>query len=451
MVRSCTCNALNAFCKRHGKHQPPFTGRFDEDAIKRVAAAVSLEYTPALKEYYDSWMDKWPAGKQVAIKRSIEFDPVSYGKVTSFIKREVAHEPPSRARLIQGSPNLATQARMGPEHRCFQKALCSVFNLDGYELFPDIFVTVGSGFRASQLADWLSNKWDSGYRIWERDGKSWDSCMRKQHHDLKISVMRECSAEMAASVDSAFKVTGLVRRRDKGTPFRYILDGTVKSGHNDTTSGNSLINAFISAQAMRDCGLKGHVIVAGDDLCSIITSDFDENLMCEAEKVYGITPKGRKFTEPTSATFISACWIATSPGRYSFVPLLGRLLCRLWWTTKPPLAKHYSSYMHGIVCGLKPSVGNLPMYKEYLEAHDFAGVKPMTVDKFRHSEYDEQSSDYEFALEALSKRYSLTPTQIRSFCGFLTSQKCEPVFVRHPVADVIINCDTADIEDRPMP
>jgi len=436
-----------ALAKRHGVTQPAI--EIELEHSEHFADALYTSYCALDLDYYEQWLSKWPLSKQVAIEHSLTHDFPAPEKVKSFVKREVNLDPPKRPRLIQGYSNLATQESFGREFTVFQKALADVAHR--YEIYPGITITMASGMNGKAIADWMSasiGACSNRPHFYERDGKNWDATMQRSHHLAKLAYMRRCNPKLADFVESCFKVRGSMA--GSSGFFKYKLNGTVKSGYNDTTSGNSLVNMLICAQALRAAGLRGHILVAGDDAIIVIDGDFDCQKLISIEVQFGIVPKARKLFEVSDVSFISGHWIPQPNDRFIFVPFLGRLLCKLWWTVRPPPAKQLAAYRHSIVSGIKSLVGDIPIYKEFLNIHDHVDAKTVYIRKWHYSPFSDLSQviDLDYTTEQMCLRYGVPRAELIAFADYIGTLSGEPGFVRHPVADRIIAVDTASLEDR---
>lgn len=445
VCRSCCCNALNAFANRHGARQPKI--KLDLPRHAGLEQEIRKWYVDLEEKYYDSWLDKWPASKRASILHSLEFDECMPGRVSAFVKREGAHAPLKKARLIQAYATLATQERFAREFSVFQKALGAALPLDGFEFYPGIVGTFCSGYSGAEIGAWLTEA-TAAFRhpfFYERDGKNWDSTMQRAHHDFKSSVMRACDPRLADFADSCHTVRGSFGFGAHS--FRYSLNGTVKSGHNDTTSGNSLLNAYITARALLACGLRGRFIVAGDDMLAVIDGDFSVDDMLSAERALGIVPEARKFARPEDTSFISGIFLlSATDGTLGFFPSLGRLLTRLWWTTREVPPRQRRDYCYSVACGLEPSVGHLPVYRELLAPALTRGGRRVDTGKMKHSAHSvRQAGDFDASLAA---RYGISVVELHEFAAFVLSAGTGPSFLVHPLYDVIQAKDLSDIADR---
>lgn len=445
VVRSCICNAHNALVLRHGVPQPPITAELLEPT-EAILRNFELSYMD-MHEHFSGWLSKWSATKQRAILDSIARDELALGQLTPFVKRETAHKEPTKGRLIQGYRNMRTQALFGPEFTCVQKALCAVFNLAGCEVAPGIRLTIASGFNADELGQWMTNclaEYSSPV-FYERDGKAWDATMQKPHHDFKQIFNRRVCEPLADFVDANFKCRATLHSTT-GT-LRYTLVGTVKSGHNDTTSGNSIVNGYICASAMAKLGLKGHAIVAGDDLLACIDGEFDLSSLLKAEASYGIRPEGAKFRSPLDVTFISACWLPDGHGGHLFVPLLGRLMARLWWTVNPPGRRHLDVYRHSVASGLLAAVRGIPLYDDYVRAGDRTADRIIAFHKHVRERAD-RVIDPAAVSRALRDKYELTVAEFDHLRTLLRTVG-DAVIISDPVASRVMHRDLCDIDVRP--
>lgn len=445
VCRSCSCNAIHALVKRHGVVQPVVSRRLTLDPALRAAIRQAADSLDA--SVYERYYDRFTRTQRHQVELSVEHDKLLPGVVKAFVKREVGLDPPKKARLIQGYPNDRTKVEVAPEFVLFQKAIVSVCKF--YELHPGVTITIASGFSGPDLADWMVDATSRCVRPFflERDGSAWDATMQRMHHDTKLFYMRVVSPRLCEFVESGFTVKGSVSSSSGW--LNYKLFGTVKSGHNDTTSGNSLINALICADALRAISARGHVIVAGDDALIVVDGDFDLDGYVAVERELGIVPKARKFDCVEDVSFISGVWIPAGAS-YIFAPMLGRLLAKLWWTVTPPAAKDFENYRHSVVSGIRPSVGHLPLYREFLDLHDFTRAKIIAIDKWKFSPYlaDQPTVESDVVLGYFARRYHLSHRELSAFCDFLTRLPAVPSFVAHPVSDVILRRDLADLADR---
>jgi len=259
-------------------------------------------------------------------------------------------------------------------------------------------------------------------------------------------------------------------RGKNGTLLSYILAATVRSGYNDTTSGNSLINAIATAQALLAAGLEGRILVAGDDMLTAVTSPirggWTPNLIVERASAvsaaltrFGIMPKWGAFMDVGDTTFCSSGFYRFG-GRLAFLPLLGRQLAKLWWTTKDISPKHRDAYSTAVSKCMLTVVGAVPIYREWAQLGFVEGSKALAgglAELERDLSYkpgvgvenDHFFTDHE-ALDGLAVKYGVSTDELASLLEFiLMIPKSTPCAVGHPVGRYIVEFDHTDPCSRP--
>jgi len=446
VARKCRCNAHRAMCMRHGVIQPEVSSAVDFGALTRRLCEVLQEcrsdYDQSIWHRPEVWMGKWPLVKQTQVARSILVDDVWPGSVDAMVKRECYSAIPKRARLIQMYSNKATQALFGPQFYAFQVVVLKFLN--DYEMFPGVFVTVSCGLNPIDVAMWLQHCLDHGATtFYESDGKNWDGTMSMPHMDLRLSALAALDPELSRFARRGVSVKGVGYFREG--KFRYKIATTVKSGHNDTTSGNSLVRLMIAADVFRRLGVRCWIIVSGDDMFVCVAGDFSYQRAVEYEREYGIVPESRKFTNPFSGSFVSSIWV-TDGSVIGFVPKPGRLLARLFWTVHPPSPRMRAIYLRSIVRGLVGVCGDLPVIRVLLQRFDSEGEVRVS-DKSRW--YSTTTIRFGPGIwDHFADRYSLTVAELVDCERWLGTLPVEPGFLQHPVIQRMVDVDMADLLDR---
>lgn len=462
VCRSCVCNAHNAMCNRHGRKPPEVTRRLVDDAQDLIHAwrpIAKQEYCTILWWWNFNWLAKWPLGKRKAISLSVERDLVSPGRVKNMVKREV--NPKKRkgvvkARCIQYYPTLATQAEVASEFSAMQKAYAvAVRDL----VWGKMKTSLGTQMNAADLGNWAYDavcapQAPGTVRIWvECDMSNFDSTLGEWAHEVKMCYYAFASDRFLEFVEDSACVRGVFIDKNRDG-FKYSLDYTTKSGHNDTTCGNSLINAtaFKVALEADDDVVSGRDIYAGDDtlLCLDIKEGVDPQLikdrLAKRLKAYGLSPEPGVFRDVRDVTFLSGVFVPTTTG-LALVPRLGRLLAKLFWTVNAPSPQSYKKFAHSIAVGLLPALNGLAVYDGFLRAHITPGTKLMDHGKRGlrgfvgvKFEYDDRALEYQ------AVRYGVPVHELLALDAALAS--CPPGMVSHPVIDVIIKRDLAAIDVR---
>lgn len=449
VCRTCPCNADRALCHRHGVAPPKVNNEMDSyrAALIKCAPNVLSLFVEFRSQWQDAWYEKWPKRKQELMYGSIDNDAVIPDRVNAMVKRECGHAYPSRPRLIQYYPNLATQAKFGPEFFAIQKAYCELFQR--FEIGLGVRVTFASGMNAVEMGHWMDAVLADipNARFYERDGKSWDATMQAEHMRVRLLAYASCGDEFLDFVRSGENVVG----RDPRGVLKYKLRATVKSGHNDTTLGNSLVNAGIAFEAMVALRLQGDIIVAGDDLLVVVDGDFDDIRFSAVESDCGIRPEYRKFDNVADVSFVSGVWFKL-PSGCVFCPKPGRLLARLFWTVRPPPAKKRQLYLNAVVSGLLPTCHDVPVIADFLRAHFTVGIPDVAyvTDKFHWMWSVEQDYNKSDLFEAFCSRYQFHYAEIVDCVALIRSVAGRVGMLSHPVLDRIMEVDLADLADRPL-
>lgn len=445
VVRRCICNCHNSICNRHGRAMPPATRDLTHVLPVFVEAARGCaEEAEALEvATFDGWISRFTRPKQAAIRESIRREEVNFGRVKAFIKNEVCTKIPSKGRLIQCSPNYATQAETGPACASLQKAVFSRFNR--VQLSPRIDLTVASGMNASDIGDWMNWVVSRGAkRFYERDGACWDSTMQKIHADFRQDFYRCLNPKFAEQMRAQNCVRGGCSYKDGYLP--YSVNYTVKSGHNDTSFGNGVVNGGITFAVLDELGYRASIIVAGDDLLvAIYDDDIDVAKIMSLEREYGISPEAGLFSDPCHTSFVSGIFVHDGV-KIHFVPSPGRLVVRLWWTVKPPSAAREPEYVRGVALGLKDVVTGIPVLEKFVNR--FASSGP-SIKSDKGYIFKNSSNEFAPGIRAhFLQRYGLSAADLASLESYLDSLPAEPLLIVHPVLDQIIEIDTAAVEVR---
>lgn len=437
VLRSCRCNAQNALVKRHlarppAEHEecPPFPERF--------ARAIRPYYYDNFAFAERDWLAKWPASKRTAIEVSIRDDPLLFGRVKLMVKRECGHALPTKARGIQMYRNLRTQALSGPWHTRFQKALCEACKTtkSGYELYPGIFVLATSGWNTARFDEWAC---DHAGHAWyfESDVSNFDSSVR--------ACITHARADFAAIVDPtlAAEIRAHIRFRGKyfgDRKFDYGGVGTVKSGHNDTTWGNTLTTLVIAAEAMRRNGQTGSILAAGDDLL-IAGNGPNPGAIAAYQRACGFEPKYSVWSHLADATFVSSCFLFD--GRmWRFAPMVGRIIRRMWWTVSPPSQRLLPLRRAGDAAGVLTSHAGHPIYEALLRPWWVRGVEPTRV----HHVGGLTAGGFDYT-RALAAKYGTSPAQISAWAHAISEVATEIGVYELPNQHILDN-DIADVSQR---
>lgn len=451
--RRCGCNLHNAICNRHGVRRPRPTTDFAHATLYLDVLIPELfrELVAETASFSDEdWLHKWSEAKQLVLLRSRQFEAVKAHRIKSMVKYEVYTSCPRKARAIQYYLTLATQMEVSPEVFRLQKALGRI--LRRRCLTHRIRVTFASGMSDVEMSTWMQCVLVDmpGAWFYERDGKNWDATQGVEHYRLKRRCYELLDSTTLEVLDQSFRVTCATRTAEG--MFVYLLDGTMKSGHADTTVGNSIVNFLVTYQALLDCGLyEADIIVAGDDCLVALPRDFDEAQLRAAESACGIVPESRKLRSHVDVSFISGVWCENTPGTLAFVPKPGRLLARLFWTVNFPSLRQLDAFRHSIVAGLQHSCGGMPVIGAFLKANDVSGAG--LIETGKRMAYVFKSAvvyDRDTIMRWFCARYGIGPGDISDVETLLLGVTGRVGVVKHGILDRICEVDLADLADREL-
>jgi hypothetical protein len=392
-------------------------------------------------------MLKWPKAKRLRFARSEVEDNLTPERVKFMVKRESGHNVPRKPRGIQYYVNPVTQAFVARQITALQKSVVATFRRLPVGVAR---ITVASEMNAAQLGGWMDEvlrDHPNAYFV-EIDGENWDSTMSRAHHNFKLEFYKAAVVDVVDFVNRSYTVTGKMRQGDE--VLHYWLDGTVKSGHNDTSLGNSLVNlgiCYVIAKRIAT-GVPVDILVCGDDSLLVFHEPVDATLVRAIGQEYGILPKCRGFPNVVDASFISGIWVPAKHG-LAFVPKPARLLARLFWTTHPPAPKNRAAFAAAVAKGLLPALGTFPGIGTFLTSHIKTDTLLLVTGKSYQYvgcrfEYDDEIYAYLFG------RYGITREEVCSFQSLCEVAGGRCGILRHVVIDKFNAVDLPDPEDRPL-
>ncbi len=459
----CPTNALNALVKRH-LVEPK--NKIDSFNVRTIALGSLLRhYNAAYAEYYG----KWRTGKGIAklnkIDQSVAEEANRLDKVKMMVKKEVytqlldgSSKILQKARGIQFTVNERTNYEYVEEAHAFSHALASLTEaaqtIDGIEFL----VRYASQMNHDEIGAFatVSEKLRLKYAdscIDERDGKCWDANVQEAHKEALYQVYDALDPKFAAYARKGLTVSGTYRKGS--TTIKYTVTGTVKSGHFDTSSGNGFLNREISIQAIlqltrhRPKLVRG--LVFGDDYLawlyfdSTIDDDELEQDLSSAERSLGIDPERGILRNLLHASFISLGFYRTVDMTIVAMPKIGRLLCRLFWTTKHLNGRDPKRLAAGIAEAFWPLYRTYPPMRAFLQHH--MQVAP-------HKDY--VGPYYEWVEKGMKKLPSPVNWDLNHLEKYgPTALMLEPLdypsdagLANHPIVNLMYRMDASDPCDR---
>lgn len=393
--------------------------------------------------YLDSWHD----------------EDVCESAVAPFVKTEVmmgrgpqADGPPVKPRMIQAYATNATAYKFGQEFYSMQKALAATFNgepivIDGVEFR----LTYTGGLNGDDLAAW-AEALNPTWTFYERDGKNWDATMQAMHIEWALSAYSLVCPELAEFANSCRVVRGVFFDRKANIRVKYKAKDTRKSGHNDTSSGNTLINFGILVDSILSLpyAQRPTVVAAvamGDDL--LAAGDFRpgfEDLMSGFESALGIVPEARAFDNIFDVTFISGRWYPAIGGGYVFGPILGRMLAKLFWSTSQLARTKPHAWASTVAEAFMPFFGNAVGLRSWLLRHMTTNER-VKHDKMHYHLEGTKSIDWDFYFPYF---YGMGLADQVDFAYFVESiPRRQYTLIDHPFTTQVMEVDCEGVLERP--
>lgn len=452
VCRTCLCNAVGALRLRHAVAQR----RPTNNTAMYLAIATSLTHnlvfglclTTYMDPKNDTWMLRWNRAKRYMFEMSMKHDIPNAKVVSGFVKFEMITKAVyvPRPRLIQTYVKLITQALFAREFKALSDALFSPSRYF-WEVVPGITITFSCGMDLDDVGEWLTtaicrHPVDTWYL--EDDFSAYDSSITREHQVIK-DVLYRLVPGLIEHAEETIDVTGYLGRGEK---LRYKVKGTTKSGLNDTTLGNSLINAVVKATAMLDQNLRGDIIVTGDDSIIVGNGNISLQRFTDVERDFCLTPEAALFRSVDDITYASMCFIGT-PARYYACPKPGRLFARIGWTLRRIGRRRYGDYLCAVASGLEHYYTGSVVMESYFRALKrllpTTHRKPLTTDVY--SARFTTSSARNLSDDLFAIRYGLSLKQWLSLADVFDSIRT-PGLISHPILDIVVNFDISGALER---
>jgi len=419
--------------------------------------------------------EDWRIGKGLQklarVDRSIIEDQNRFDRVKLMIKNEVYTQtfvnPKNikKARGIQFPPNERSAYEFAAESHAFSHAFSDLTS-DFIEHCGITFqIRYSANMTHAEIGEYASacERHRIRFRVCyidERDGVNWDANVQYVHRRAVISVYRRLDVNYARYMERGLNVRGSYTSKD-GVRVLYNSIGTVKSGHPDTSSGNSLLNRDISIQAivslpehLRPREVRG--MVMGDDYIGWLYYDNDidpcelANALNGNERRLGIEPIRGLFSDLRCASYISLGFYRMDNGDFAALPKIGRHLCRLFWTVTDLRGRDPKRLAAGVAAAFYPLYSTYPPMRAFLRYH-------MQVDASGIGDLQLQYRWQELGMKRLpgvinwSENHAVkygTEALLLDFTGLFDGEQCARLCHSH-IVDLMYSVDVSDPCDRP--
>lgn len=347
MVANCVHNVVNALALRHlPDFKFPITHLPGTPYIYNPK--VYLELADLFHTAYrlGAWRAGKSAARQAQIQDSLDWDRPRLNAALSHIKTQIEISMPKKARLIQAFHRPADNYSCADLYRAYSEALVHWSAVPRTHLGMYVHVRSACGLNhqdiANQINLWLDELASTPYAILMDDVSNMDGSIQVPHLTLQVQLYQALDARMAHDLQSSIRYRGLVRT--KQATVTYTAVGTVRSGAQDTSSGQTTRRMDMFVRVCASLGVtQVRAFVFGDDILGFIVhppetpAAFDRahesmGLQCRANMVYDLC----------KADFLACTFVPTNQGGYVMVPKPGRLLAKLFWTWRdvPPRRRH---------------------------------------------------------------------------------------------------------------
>lgn len=417
-----------------------------------------LKYVPSKKrEMYKEGMSQLHKGKDVDYK------------IKAFIKQEaILKNEPFDPRIIQGR-DVVYNCVIGPTILTASKILSaswSVFNNRCkyvYDEFAFPVATYASGYTRNKLGLWHQRSMEfltafsSDIVVYENDFSRWDRTVCSELIELEFKVYKwffKLPAKVQRGLKAQLKNLGYTRHGVK-----YTSEGTRKSGDQNTSVGNTILNAlihlfiFCEASGITDPSkLPIRSIFLGDDGYILCDRKLAAKALKISKQIYlelGLKAKAR-IAELHEAEFCSSIFVPVN-GTYILAPKPGRILCKTFYSRKKLNFKKQQQWVKGICQGFLGDVSVFPwlvvLFRSILArtTHVKAWRDP---DKFHQYTFRSESvvkADWE-SVDYLCRRYSISVSDLKEVTNWIANHVIDyNSYIAHPILASIHEVDVGPI------
>lgn len=355
VLSNCVSNCVNALITRHLAKYPcgPLSFSFDRYIYRPSAALQMAELYHQLYEY-ESWHKGKTLVRRRVIQESLDYDDPQPSRIKAHIKTEVVLKRPTKARVIQAFVNYVDNYEFADEYRAYTEALVQWTSVPRPWRGMLIHLRSACGLNhtqiATQVSEWLSEYPLGQYHLFIDDISNMDGAVQPAHLDLQVQLYSYFSERLADHARSTIKFKGSIHgRRDEGS-VAYWGNGTVKSGSQDTSSGQTARRIDTFVQSAYELGVTAVVGFAfGDDLWVLVGPQRPTpEAWYAAQLRQGWKTKGLYVSSPETSDFLACTFAPKKTGGYAMVPMPGRIFAKLMWTWREVVDSTRGSYCHQV-------------------------------------------------------------------------------------------------------
>lgn len=430
----------------------------------------------------EAWVARLTATRANQLQEATLYSAAVARLVKAFTKTEASVAPPTKARLIQGYGDESAQAEHAVLTYAIQQVAKKWFSnreVEGRQY------TFGSGLSPEAIADWPTQA--SNYvAATECDDRCGCYChcpaiasdhvrcqcnLEEQFVEVDFSNFdaHNSAAHFWASYVFYYAAIRHLHVTMRRAYLQFVVDcfdvttcfnngygsvlarvyGTTKSGHNDTTLGNTLRSIAMYMEVNPECSYGSATICAGDDGLTIARGRHS----CYVTEfgLHGMKAKMRSWDSLIEASFLSGLW-AEVGDELVFVSKPGRMLVKQFWSHPPP--PDVASWRATVARGVYPGARLVPGLREFVLKHWEDGLpeSKAAVAKLRWSPMTtEWPYPDDAAADWFYRRYALSPADVAEFCALLASAEIGDMVVckyTRALVERDLN-DPADVDEVP--
>lgn len=378
VVGNCPSNVINALSKRHLAAFP-----FPISSLPHLPFLYSSEMVPRFRHWFhllctdDSWRAKKTAKLCRRIQQSIDFDEPQPANVIAHVKTEIVAMRPSKARMIQAFGKFSDNYIVSDHYRAFTKALSKVtddvYDFHGMKVHLRSACGLNRRQMAAQIDEWLLDYPLGGStKLFVDDVSNMDGSVQSPHLLAHLELYQKLSPHLAHHFAQTFRFKGCVRQHSMAgavTAIRYVGKATVKSGAQDTSSGQTCRRIDGVVRCFHRLGATAIVGFAfGDDLWLIVVGAPEVELIEAEQSKYGWKTKGCYVTTVEQSDFLACSFVRTTQGLH-MTPLPGRILSKLFWTWRDVPPSRIRDYRRQVAEAILPAFKGFRFMEQFLQWH----------------------------------------------------------------------------------
>lgn len=378
MVDNCVTNMLNALETRHlAAYAFPVKSLPNPPYMYTTLVAQELKSLYAHHFTVGAWRKGKTLIKQGQIEDSVAHDPLAIHWVKSHIKTETVAKRPTKARVIQAFLHLRDNYEFADEYRAFTEAFTEFTSIPRVYFGTRVHLRSACGLAhnqiAAQITEWVAQH--PRARMFMDDVSNMDGSVQAAHLEPHYDLYEQIDANLAWHARKSFRFKGLMVSRDQESTIVYSGTATVKSGAQDTSSGQTTRRADSFVRCLYGTGVTAIVgFVFGDDLWVLLEGSVPHpDEMYRLQSLCGWKTKGCYVNSIEETDFLACAFVPDVVGGYAMVPQPGRLLAKLFWTHRRIPPRRLTSYRKQVAEAFLPRYRGFRFMEAWL-AHHMKGV-----------------------------------------------------------------------------